>query len=167
VRSHHGTIQVESELAKGTAFSVYLPLWANAPTTPRPEHALAEPVAGSSRVLVVDDEEIIRATAAGMLQRLGYSAVTCASGPEAVEYYRDAWRDVDLVLLDLMMPELSGVETFARLRAINPDARIVITSGYSLNAQVQALLDGGAAGFVGKPFELADFSQVLADAVKR
>ena len=101
-----------------------------------------------------------------MLQELGYKVTLCSDGPQAIEYYRESWLQVDLVVLDMIMPVLNGKETFLALQKINPQVKTVLCSGFSHNEQVQELLDMGALAFLAKPFEQMELSKIVASAIK-
>jgi len=111
-------------------------------------------------VLVVDDEEAVRQVASDILGYLGYSVETSPSGQEAVNRLLQGARP-DLVLLDLIMPGMDGVETFRKLREIQPDRPVLITTGYAEPGAVQSLADEGVAGFVNKPFAIESLAKRL------
>jgi PAS domain S-box-containing protein len=166
IRSHRGAVNVYSEPGRGTTFRVYLPL-ATGTAEPEPPPPDAAPVRGSGCILVVDDEAIVRETVTEMLRPLGYRVATCADGPEAVAYYRDHAREVDLVILDLVMPGMSGRDAYAALKAVHPGVRVLLSSGYSLNGEAQAILDAGVLAFVGKPYRQAELARKVAEAMAR
>lgn len=163
VRNHHGAITFTSSLGKGTRFDVFLPATRTESDTAQAQ--ANRTVTGTATVLVVDDEETFRDMAVATLTSLGYRAVTCPDGVAAVEYFRHAWRNVDLVILDMIMPGMDGRETFARMRELNPNARILLCSGYSVDGRAQELLSAGAAGFLEKPFRKAELSQKIAAVI--
>ena len=113
----------------------------------------------------MDDEEMVRDAAAGMLRELGYKVAICKDGTEALEYYRTAWRHVDLVILDMVMPEMRGRDTFIALRRINPRIKALLSSGYPINGEARNILDEGVVGFLQKPFRIAALSQMVAQAL--
>jgi CheY-like chemotaxis protein len=166
VRNHRGAISILSEVGRGTTVRIYLPL---APGASEPEQAIAEaaPVQGTAWILLVDDEAIIRQMATEMLRGLGFGVETCANGREAVEYYRANWQQVDLVILDMAMPEMGGRDTFLAMRQINPQIRALLSSGYSLNEEAQGILNEGVLGFVAKPYGHAELSRRVAEALLR
>jgi PAS domain S-box-containing protein len=166
VKNHRGAINVYSEPDHGTTVRIYLPLLESAGQAQTPAE-LGEPIRGTARILVVDDEEVVLKLASETLSDLGYQVATCRNGAEAVAYYGEKWRSIDLVILDMVMPALGGRETFLAMRQINPAVRAILSSGYSLNGQAQAILDDGVLDFVQKPFQLHELSSKVAAALRR
>ncbi|MBS2038431.1 response regulator [bacterium] len=163
VKNHGGTIRLETEPGKGTTFHCYLPL---ADQSVREEVKKTSPmVHGSGKILVVDDEELLRDVACKLLKHLGYQVVTCEDGLQACEYYAIHQREVDLVIVDMIMPKVGGAECFRNLKKINPEVRAVLSTGYSLNDTAQQLLDEGMVGFIQKPYQLSQLSEVMAKAL--
>ncbi len=150
VKSHGGSISVYSEIGRGSTFRLYLP--AAVAEASEAEPAEAEPILSGGRLLVVDDEDRMREITVEILAAAGFSVHACVNGREAVDYYRTHWAEVDLVVLDMVMPELSGPDAFRQLREINPAVRILIATGFSLSAETEGLLAQGACGFIQKPF---------------
>ena len=163
VRNHEGWIDVESEPGRGTAFRVYFPA-AEAPAegeTPPASAAAVEVGADRGRILVVDDEELVRDVVSRMLERLGYEGVAVASGREAVDYYEESGGEVAAVLIDVRMPGMDGRECFRALKAIDPHVRAVLATGGGAGDSLQDLLDEGVAALVKKPFEIGGLDAVL------
>jgi PAS domain S-box-containing protein len=162
VQEHGGSISADNGAGGGTCMTLQLPLAAAAAVV-APEPARAGPC-GALRILVADDERNVRRTLALLLRGGGHAVIECEGGREAVERYRLAWRDLDVVILDLMMPDLSGRETFAALRALNPHARVIVSSGFSEGRDVETLAAEAGVSFLPKPYTAADLERALAEA---
>ena len=119
------------------------------------------------RVMLVEDEPRVRKVTGEMLELLGLEVSLFGDGKSAADHFRDHHESVDLVLLDMVMPEQSGRETFAVLRAIDPKVPIVIMSGYSQDGDAQSLIDAGAAGFLQKPFSMAQLAAQVRNGLRR
>jgi signal transduction histidine kinase len=164
VRSHGGDLVVESAPGCGTTIQVFLPFGIAAPQIVAVDAApLRFPASG--RILLLDDEELVRDLAAGILRDAGYQVVTGADGEDALRRFGLAQQPFDLVILDLMMPRLGGRDTFAAMRRIDPSVRVLVVSGLPLDGEAQLVLDEGAAGFLSKPFERAELLRKVADAI--
>jgi CheY-like chemotaxis protein len=155
-----GFVQVESELGFGSAFSIHLPL--KAPPAER-RVAVRSPVleAGSGTVLVVDDEPMVLAFVEEGLKKLGYQVLTAVDGQQAYEVYSSQSHQIDMVLLDMVMPGTTGLEACRRLREINPNAKVILSSGYTSGEVVHEARLAGAMGFIGKPYSLEELSCAL------
>ena len=123
-------------------------------------------VNGPETVLLVDDEEIVVGVGKQMLQKLGYSVLVARSGQEAVEVYTNSPDDVDLVLLDMIMPGMEAGDTYDRLKAINPDIKVLLSSGYALDQKAGAIIDRGCNGFIQKPFNMQVLQDKIGDILK-
>ena len=154
VKSYGGYISCYSEVGQGTTFKLYLPA---AERQPVPEEKSIEgdlPRGGTETILLVDDEESIRTFASAVLGRFGYRVLTGASGEEALEVLVRTEEEIALVILDLGMPGMGGHKCLQEIRERNPSAKVLIASGYSINGQVKKSLEAGAAGYIGKPYQI-------------
>ena len=161
VKNHGGLIRVESEEGHGSTFTIDIPASRHAPAeVEETEQRLNR---GTGKILIVDDEEMVLEVGAEMLSRLGYETLTARSGTEAVTLFEQEKERIDMVILDLVMPGLGGGEAFDRLKRIDPEVKVLISSGYSVDGQAQALLDRGGSGFIQKPFDLQELSNKVRD----
>ena len=112
-------------------------------------------------ILVVEDEETLRLLLKETLEYLGYNVYQASNGREAVKLYSDIKDKVDLIILDMVMPEMNGEETFYKLREINPNARIILSSGYSVDEKTRELIGKGALGFIQKPYRVDEIEKAL------
>jgi two-component system cell cycle sensor histidine kinase/response regulator CckA len=159
IDNHEGIITVYSEPGHGTTFDIYLPL--SKKTACRNSRMAKQVVEGSETILLVDDEAIIRNVGQAMLERLGYRVVTTSEGEQALDIVKRMGNEIDLVILDLIMPGMSGKRVFDGLMKIRPDIRVLLSSGYAMNGEVEEILKSGCNGFIQKPFNLAEFSQKI------
>jgi two-component system, cell cycle sensor histidine kinase and response regulator CckA len=163
IRNHNGAIHVTSSPGHGTAFTVLLPAVedeAESDIAPAKEIPL-----GTETILLVDDEEMILAVATDLLESLGYRVITANGGRAALSIYAERGEKIDLVLLDLIMPDQSGKETFNQLKAMNPQVRVLLSSGYSLDGEATAIMRKGCKGFIQKPFDLEQLSNKIREVL--
>jgi PAS domain S-box-containing protein len=163
MKGHKGTINVYSERGSGTTFNTYLPSSERAVT--EKSEALPEIKRGHETILLVDDEDTILTVSEKLLKNLGYRTITANRGLKAVEIYRAQKSSIDLVLLDMIMPGMNGNDTFDQLIAIDPHLKVILSSGYSLNDQAHRILKKGCRGFIQKPFNIAELSQIIRAAL--
>ena len=120
-----------------------------------------EPEKGSERILLVEDEPMILEVGKEILKALGYNTLTAASGQEALEIYKNDTSHIDLIVIDMIMPNMSGGELFDKLNAINPEVKVLLASGYSIEGEAREILDRGCRGFIQKPFTISELSEKL------
>ena len=161
IKHHRGIIRVDSQPGQGSTFHIFLPVSAKAAVTgsTRDDTVLR----GSGTVLLVDDEDGIRLVAGRILQQLGYQVLSAENGLRALEIYRREQDRIDLVILDMLMPGMGGGETFQNLKGIDPEVRVLLSSGYSLDGETQQVMAAGARGFIQKPYRLAVLSHKVAE----
>lgn len=164
VRNHGGLVQVYSEEGQGTTFKLYLPL-ATDLSGVESKQSLRAPQRGTGRILVVEDEEIVRLAVVKMLHCLGYEVHTATDGQKAVEYFKTHGSEINLVLLDLIMPRMGGRDCFRALKEIDPNVKAVLTTGFGPSERTQAILDDGIFGFLQKPYQLEELAKVVAGAL--
>ncbi len=169
VQQHQGWIECDSEPGKGTCFTLYLPRHAEAygPVAPGgAPRADPAPARGTETILFVDDEPVLRHLGRTILERHGYRVLVANDGLQAVETFRAERDRVDLVVLDLTMPRLSGRDTFRQLRALDPAVRVLFASGYS-SEQLSAGEQDEIAGFVPKPYRPKELAGMVREALDR
>jgi PAS domain S-box-containing protein len=159
MKNHKGVINVQSEMGHGTTFNIFLPA---------SEKVLAEDIApspgfvqGTETILLVDDEKIVSDVTEVFLTKLGYNVMTAQSGKAAIDLYKNNQSHISLVILDMIMPEMNGEETFAALKALDSKIKIILSSGYSINQKVLELLDRGCLEFVQKPYDVNNLSRII------
>jgi two-component system, cell cycle sensor histidine kinase and response regulator CckA len=151
VRGHKGALKVYSELDKGTTFKLLLPA-AGAPTGDTRIEAKAAAMRASGTMLVVDDEDAVREVAARMLSAMGFQVLTAKDGAHGLEIYQNKRDEISGVLLDLTMPRMDGEETFREIRRVNPNAFVLLMSGFNEQDAMARFVGKGLAGFIQKPF---------------
>jgi len=163
VKNHRGFITVSSEEGKGTTFDIFLP--ASGKTVMEKDPPSQKTLMGSETILFVDDEEWVHDIGRQILQNMGYRSLTAKSGREAIDVYKERWREIDMVIVDMTMPDMGGGETFERLREINPDIKGLLSSGYDLNGEASEILALGCQGFIQKPFTMKELSEKLRETL--
>jgi CheY-like chemotaxis protein len=159
IENHGGCVTVSSESGAGTEVNIYLPP-AAPPEAPRPQRPLATSRDGCT-ILLIEDEEMVIEVNEAILLRLGYEVICARNGREAREILSADEPHIDLILLDIKLPDMDGAAIYPVARHHRPDAKIVICSGYALDGPTQALVDQGADGFIHKPFSLGVISDTL------
>ncbi len=156
VKNHNGFITVKSKLYKGSTFEVYLPASDKTPDVEEQAHETIQ--LGSETILLVDDEEYIIEVARLMLEGLGYKIMKANSGQKALEIFAERTDAIDLVILDLVMPDLDGEAVFERMRQIRPDIKVIFASGFYVMDQAPSFMKNGCSGFLQKPFNMKQLS---------
>ena len=165
VKNHHGTVVVKTEIGKGTEFMILLPTVGAKKVEPKDEGK--EVVKGKGHILLVDDEEGVRRITARALRRLGYKLSLCEDGEEAVEFMKKNHADVDIVVMDLIMPKMDGRTAFREMKKMDPGVRVIVMSGFAAESTAGECLHEGAVDFIAKPFWIGDLSQAVATYMKK
>lgn len=164
VRGHNGRISVHSHPGAGTTFRILLPATQGAALTkltPTPQ-----PLAQGQLILLIDDEDMIRRTTAAILEHCGYTVVAAESGQDGVGLYRMLEGRVSAVLLDMTMPVMNGEETFVLLKGIDPEVKVILCSGFSELDVISQFTGKGLAGFIQKPYSVAELADVVASVIR-
>ncbi|MBU2552075.1 MAG: PAS domain S-box protein, partial [Proteobacteria bacterium] len=156
VKGHNGYITCYSEPGQGTSFKIYLPAVEAKEGDFSRQVPGDQPRGGTETILLVDDEAPIRDFAQHVLQRFGYRVMTASNGMEALKIFTDRKDDIALVILDIGMPIMGGHQCLQELRQVDPEAKVLIASGYSLNGHAKKAMESGALGFISKPYQLND-----------
>jgi PAS domain S-box-containing protein len=167
VKAHNGFVFCYSEPEMGTIFRIYLPVL-NDENSDNPDSSEADqkaPTGGDETLLFVDDEEPLRQLGQHTLSKEGYKVITAASGEEALDIYQKQTENIDLIILDVSMPGMGGHNCLKKILKINPKAKILISSGYSVNGQLKSILDDGAADYIGKPFDRRKMLRLIRETL--
>jgi PAS domain S-box-containing protein len=163
IQEHLGEIMVCSKLGEGTVFHILLPLTEGSTITRKsPQNLIAT---GSGTILLVDDEHIIRVTGNSMLKKMGYTVLVAENAREAIDVYIRRKDEIDLVVSDMIMPEMNGSELFYELKKIDPNSRVIISSGFTKDESLTQLKNDGLIDFVQKPFSFSELSQAVSEAI--
>jgi len=161
IKSHGGAFRVLSKKGEGSSFIFYLPAKPSKHSYKKLDRETPEIISGRGTILLVDDEQGVIEVCSEMIESLGYSVEAVTSGLEAVDLMTEKGGDIDLVILDMVMPEMNGFETFERIKSIVPDAKVLISSGYSKKDDLVDILDSSLENFIQKPYGMAMLSEKI------
>ncbi|MBN2856954.1 MAG: response regulator [Candidatus Delongbacteria bacterium] len=164
VQQFGGIIDIDSVPGKGTEFRLYFPKYESCGNSDAAESS-AVIKKGAGNILVVDDEPVLRELATSMLTQAGYSITTASDGREAISVYKQKNKEIVLVLLDMIMPEIDGRETFKELLKINRHVKVIMTSGFARDSRVEEVLNEGAVDFIQKPYTIYNLTEKVYGAV--
>lgn len=162
--NHHGAINVTSEVGRGTSFTIRLPC---SDIKTKPYEPTTEVISGSGLILLVDDEESIRISGAQMLQDMGYQVLLAEDGKEAIKLFAQRKSEIDLVVMDMIMPQMNGSAAFYQMKETDPQCKVIISSGFTRDENLDSLMAAGLCGFIQKPFRDFELSRLLAEALNK
>jgi two-component system, cell cycle sensor histidine kinase and response regulator CckA len=165
VKNHGGIINVYSEVGRGTTFNIYVPVSKKQIVTE--DIGRVDIVRSTETVLLIDDEETILNVGKEMLEAMGYKVFIAPGGEEALALFGERKDEIDVVVLDMVMPSMGGGAVFDRLRETNPAIRVILSSGYSMNDQAGKILERGCNSFIQKPFNINDLSRKIREVLDR
>ena len=165
IKGHNGIVNVYSEKGHGTTFTIYLP--ASEKEIVKDQMVSEDIIKGEGTILLVDDEEVIIEVGRDILEVLGYKVFAAKSGREAINIFKAGDSNIDLVILDIIMPEMGGAETFDVLKSIDPSIKVILTSGYSIDARPTKMLERGCDGFIQKPYSVQTLSQKVREVLDK
>ncbi len=169
IKNHDGIINFTSSKGKGTTFNIFLPVTTGKKVETKLEEKALTPaiVKGSGTILLVDDETVIIEVNGKMLNELGYEVITAHNGTTAIDIFKKQHTKIDLVILDIIMPDINGGEVYDRLKEIDPNVKVLLSSGYSVNGQAVPILERGCDGFIQKPFNIKQLSFKLKELLTK
>jgi two-component system cell cycle sensor histidine kinase/response regulator CckA len=166
IKNHGGIINVNSEEGQGTIFAIYLPA-SEKEVTKEEKKPVEEILKGTGTVLLVDDEDMILDVGQKMLEAMGYKVLLARGGREAVEVYGKHKEEIDLVVLDMIMPDVGGGEAYDVMKENDPNVKVLLSSGYSMDGQATEILERGCNGFIQKPFNMNELSGKIREILDK
>jgi two-component system cell cycle sensor histidine kinase/response regulator CckA len=164
IKNHGGFIDFYSKKDIGTTFKIHLPVSEKEPV--KEKNVYEKVLRGTEKILFVDDEDMILDIGRDMIESLGYEVLIAENGKEAVEIYEKNMEKIDMVILDIIMPVMDGAETYDKLKEINLDIKVLLSSGYGINGQATKIMDRGCNGFIQKPFNMSTLSKKIRDVLE-
>ncbi len=159
IKNHNGYIDVKSREGQGSNFAIYLPAFDG--EIPDKEEAQVDLPPGTETILLVDDEDTILDACGTMLDRMGYTVITAQGGREAIAIFQQRHQEIDMVILDIIMPDINGGEVFDHFVEIDPHVKVLLSSGYTIEDQAAAILERGCNGFIQKPYEMDQLNRSI------
>ena len=165
IKGHGGYIDVDSKKGQGSTFNIYLPV--SEIKFEKAIEAAEQFIRGTGTVLVVDDEDEVLEIAKDLLEAMGYRVIKAKDGKGAVEVYKKNQDDINIVVLDMVMPNMGGGEAYDRMKEINPDIKVLLSSGFSIDGEATEIMERGCDGFIHKPFKMKDFSEKIMEILNK
>lgn len=163
IKNHNGIINCYSELGHGSTFNIYLPVSSSEVKIIEDKTISTKASLDNETILLVDDEEVVAQGCRQVIEALGCNVFVALGGEDAIKIYKENQDKIDLVILDMIMPNMSGSETYDRLKEMNPEIKVLLSSGYSIRGQATDILDRGCNGFIQKPFNIGQLSQKIRE----
>lgn len=163
IKNHKGFINVYSEEGQGATFSIYIPASKIEATSEMPLREKDDIQEGHERILLIDDEDTILDVGEEILKELGYKVMRAKGGIEAIKAFKENSNTIDMVILDMVMPDMAGSEVYDRLKEINPGVKVLLSSGYSIDAMATEIMNKGCNGYIQKPFNVGRISQKIRE----
>ena len=161
IKGHGGYIDVDSEKGYGATFNIYLP--ATKKEVKKEKELPGKIIKGNETVLLVDDEDMVVEGCREMLTKMGYNVSIARNGKDALEIYKENQDKIDIVIIDMIMPEMNGGDTYDRLKKMNPDINVLLSSGHSINGQATKIIERGCNDFIQKPFNIEVLSEKIRE----
>lgn len=160
VKDHGGEVAADSEIGNGTQFRILLPLTDQSKSKPMSEDK-QQIIQGKGTILIIDDEEFMRSIADSQLTNAGYTTMCASNGRIGLDIYLENWKEIDLVLLDMVMPIMSGRECLVEILKVNPGAKVVMCSGFTGEIRAQEMSKAGAKAFLAKPYRVSELTSIV------
>ncbi|PXF52484.1 MAG: hypothetical protein C4B57_10895 [Deltaproteobacteria bacterium] len=167
IKAHGGYIDVESKKDHGTTFSIYLPESGKEVQELVVKTPVEKTIKGTETVLLVDDEEAILEVGKDLLEAVGYRVLLARDGKEAIEVYRKNQDEIDIVVLDMVMPTMGGGKAYDKMKEINPKVKVLLSSGYSIDGEAAEILKRGCKSFIQKPFMINVLAKEIRDILNK
>jgi two-component system, cell cycle sensor histidine kinase and response regulator CckA len=165
ITGHGGFINVYSQKGHGATFTIYLP--ASEKKVEKEKKPSSQLLKGTETILLVDDEEVVLNVSRMLLEAMGYKVFMARNGQEALEAYKVKKEEINLVIMDMIMPGMGGENTIDILKTMNPDVKVMLSSGYSLDGQATRIMERGCQGFIQKPFSARELSQKIREVLDK
>ncbi|MBW1725660.1 MAG: PAS domain S-box protein, partial [Deltaproteobacteria bacterium] len=165
IKGHGGYIDVESKKGQGAIFNIYLP--ASEKPIRKTSKISGRIMKGNETILLVDDEALVIDVGVQLLGKLGYTVIEAKSGRDAIRIFKEQNHTIDMLILDMVMPNMGGGEVFDQIKRIDPKVKVLLSSGYSVNGEATEILKRGCEGFIQKPFSMEDLSKKIREVLNR